>query len=268
MATVTTRLLGTEREKTIAVFLLGLTIPCSAQLGVIAGMLAGLGSQYVLLYCVVIFSVMVAAGTILSTLLPGQSSDLLIDLPMLRVPRLSNVLRKTALKTVGFLKEAAPLFALGSLIISGLQLSGLLELIQTALRPLTVGWLGLPGEAATAFVMGIIRRDFGAAGLNSLALTNIQSVVALITITLFVPCIASIMIIFKERKRSEGAWIWASSLVAAFFIGGLINKLHGLLDIQGDRVLYTAAVFGFCTVVTVLICRIAARLFKKSALDS
>lgn len=269
MATVTTRLLGTDREKKIAIFLLGLTIPCSAQLGVIAGILAGLGPEYVLLYCVVIFSVMVAAGTILSTILPGKSSDLLIDLPTLRVPRISNVLRKTALKTIGFLREAAPLFALGSLIISFLQLSGLLELIQSGLRPLTAGWLGLPGEASTAFVMGIIRRDFGAAGLNSLALTNIQAVVALITITLFVPCIASIMVIFKERKRSEGTWIWVSSIVAAFFTGGLINRLYGLLGhISGGRVLYTAAVFGAFTAAVVLLCRVAARYRKKTVLEN
>ena len=57
----------------------------------------------------------------------------------------------------------------------------------------------LPAEAATAFVMGFVRRDFGAAGFFTMNLTDAQLLVAMITITLFVPCIASAMVILKER---------------------------------------------------------------------
>ena len=63
MATITTRLLGSERERRIAIFLLGLAIPCSAQLGVIAGMLASVGPEFVLLYSLVIFAVLVVVGS-------------------------------------------------------------------------------------------------------------------------------------------------------------------------------------------------------------
>lgn len=233
MATITTRLLPTSRERLIAIFLLGLTIPCSAQIGVIAGMLAGLGLPLVLLYLTIIFSVLVAAGTLLNNLLPGDPSDLLIDLPPLRVPGIRNVLKKTGSKTFSFLREAAPLFALGALIISALEVTGLLNLIQKALAPLTVGWLNLPAEAANAFIMGIIRRDFGAAGLYSLSLTNLQTVVALVTITLFVPCIASLLVIFKERTKREAVLIWLTSCVLAFFTGGLVAQLARLLSING-----------------------------------
>ncbi len=229
MATITTRLLASDREKKIAIFLLGLTIPCSAQLGVIAGMLSGLGPEYVLLYVTVIFAVLVVSGTALNTMLPGESSHLLIDLPPLRLPRPVNIIRKTGIKSYAFLKEAAPLFALGALIISALQLTGVLAYIQRLLAPLTVAWLGLPPEAATAFVMGLVRRDFGAAGLNSLALGHLQAVVALVVITLFVPCIASIMVIFKERSRGEALWIWGGSVFIAFLTGGLINHLSRLI---------------------------------------
>jgi ferrous iron transport protein B len=41
MATLVTRTLETRRERLIATFLLALAIPCSAQLGVILGLLAG-----------------------------------------------------------------------------------------------------------------------------------------------------------------------------------------------------------------------------------
>lgn len=222
MATITTRILGTKRERTIATAVLGLAIPCSAQLGVIAGMLAGIGTKFIIIYVVVIVLVLGIAGKILNKVLPGQSSDLLIDLPPIRLPRGENVLKKTVTKSYAFILEAAPLFALGALIISALQLSGLLEAIQVALAPVTEGMLKLPKETATAFIMGLIRRDFGAAGLSDMELTAAQTLVSLVTITLFVPCVASVIVMFKERGSKEGALIWLSSWVFAFLIGAIV----------------------------------------------
>lgn len=222
MATITTRLLGTRREKIIATALLGLTIPCSAQLGVIAGMIAPLGAKYLLIYLTTIFIVFALTGTILNKLLPGESSHLFIDLPPVRIPRLSNVLKKTWTKTWMFLKEATPLFALGALIITLLNETNLLLYIQNFFAPFTVNILKLPKEAANAFIMGIIRRDFGAAGLTDLVLTPEQTVVSLVTITLFVPCIASIIVMFKERSKQEALSIWIGSFIMAFLVGGIL----------------------------------------------
>lgn len=222
MATITTRILGTKRERTIATAVLGLAIPCSAQLGVIAGMLAGIGTKFIAIYIVVILLVLGVTGKILNKILPGQSSDLLIDLPPIRLPRGQNVLKKTITKSYAFLLEATPLFMLGALIISVLQVSGLLENIQIALAPITEGMLKLPRESATAFIMGLIRRDFGAAGLSDMDLTPAQTLVSLVTITLFVPCVASVIVMFKERGSKEGALIWFSSWFFAFVIGAIV----------------------------------------------
>lgn len=254
VATITTRLLGSEREKRIAIFLLGLAIPCSAQLGIIAGLLATVGPGYVVLYGIVIFTVLVITGILMKAVIPGRTTDLLIDLPVLRLPRLDNVLKKTVVKSWGFLAEAAPLFALGSLLISVLQISGILVWIQKALEPLTVHWLGLPGKAADAFIMGVVRRDFGAAGLSSLAMTPLQTVISLITITLFVPCIASVMIIFKERSKKEAALMWLSTWVIAFLIGGITNQVTGLLggSILGTGLVFIGGVVGMVLVRKVL----------------
>ncbi len=225
MATITTRLLGSDRERRIATFLLALAIPCSAQMAVIVGLLAGLGFKYVALYVFIIFSVLVAVGTLLNKMLPGRSTDLMIDLPPLRWPRIENVLKKTITKATHFLREATPLFALGALLIGTLQVTGILNAIQRGLAPLTEGWLQLPRETATAFIMGFVRRDFGAAGLYDLELSALQTVVSVVTITLFVPCIASAMIIFKERGKKEAVVMWISILVLAFTIGGIVSQI-------------------------------------------
>ncbi len=225
VATITTRILGSERERTIATTVLGLAIPCSAQLGVIAGMLANLGPKLVAIYVGVLLLVLGIVGVVLNKVLPGVSSNLLIDLPPIRMPRLENVLTKTATKSYAFLKEAAPLFMLGALLISVLEITGLLDAIQNTVAPVTEGILKLPRETATVFIMGMIRRDFGAAGLTAMTLAPEQIVVALITITLFVPCIASLIVMFKERGLKEGTLIWLGSWIAAFTVGGIVAQI-------------------------------------------
>ena len=222
MATVTTRLLGSKREKIIAIFLLGLAIPCSAQLGVIAGLIAPLGFKYFVIYVITIFLVYAIAGTFLNKVLPGESTDLLIDLPPVRVPEIKNIFKKTYLKSKYFIVEAGPIFAGGAVGITLLKEGGILEWIQNVVAPFIVGWLKLPKETTEAFIMGIIRRDFGAAGLNSLALTNDQTLVALIVITLFVPCIAAMLVMIKEQGIKQAAMVWLGSWIAAFTVGGIV----------------------------------------------
>lgn len=225
MATMTTRILGSKREKIIATFLLGLAIPCSAQLGVIFGLISTLDAKLVVIYIVSIIVIFAAAGTLLDKLMPGESSKLLIDLPPIRLPQLKNILMKTVQKTWMFLKEATPLFVLGALIISVLQYTNALVAIENVMLPITVGLLKLPKETAAAFIMGIIRRDFGAAGLTAIPMTQVQTLISLVVMTLFVPCIAAIMIIFKERGYRDALLIWLGSFAVAFLAGGIIARL-------------------------------------------
>ena len=225
MATMTTRILGTKREKIIATILLGLAIPCSAQLGVIMGLVSELDAIYLVIYAATIVAIFVLTGTVLNKVMPGESSKLLIDLPAIRMPMLGNVLRKTFQKTMMFLKEAVPLFIYGAIFITILQYTNVLTYLQYAMSPITENLLRLPPETATAFIMGIIRRDFGAAGLTSIVMTQQQVLVSLIVMTLFVPCIAAIMVIFKERGTRDALAIWFGSFAVAFVTGGIVAWL-------------------------------------------
>lgn len=225
MANITTRLLGSEREKSIVTAILQFVIPCSAQLAVIAVLLSGVGSLPILIFITVIGSVLIGLSTILNKLLPGESTPLLIDLPFMRLPRLDNVLKKTFYRSWGFMKEAGFWFFIGALGVGILEITGLLTIWQNLLAPLTTNWLKLPREAANAFVMGMVRRDFGAAGLFELTLSPMQITVAIITITLFVPCIASFVVMLKERGWKEGMIIWFGTWITAFFIGGLVAQI-------------------------------------------
>ncbi|MBY0451131.1 MAG: ferrous iron transport protein B [Cyanobacteria bacterium] len=227
MATVSTRVLTSQRERTIASTILAITIPCSAQLGVIIGLMAVTGGLKAwAVYCAILFTVLLVLGTLLNKMLPGSSTSLILDLPPMRLPMLKNVAKKTWVRTVVFLKEASPLFILGSLLVSILQVSGLLLTIQHALAPVTESLLHLPGATAKAFIMGMVRRDFGAAGLYFLAkeMTAIQMMTALIVITLFVPCIASATVIWKERGIRESSIVLVGSWLLAFGVGAVLCR--------------------------------------------
>jgi len=226
MGTLTTRILGSRRERFIATTLMAIAVPCSAQIAVIAALMARTGPAYAAAYFLVLIAIFVALGTALNKVMPGKSTDLLIDLPSLRLPRLDNVVRKTGIKVWHFMKEVALFFLVGAALISTLQVTGALDWIIEIAEPLTVGWLMLVPEAAQAFVMGFVRRDFGAAGFFTMNLSDAQLLVAMVTITLFVPCIASTMVVLKERGWLYTVGLMAGSVGLAFLLGGVIA--HGL----------------------------------------
>ncbi|MDH4128859.1 MAG: ferrous iron transport protein B [Spirochaetota bacterium] len=233
LGTISTRLLTTSREKRIATTILNFTIPCSAQLGVITVMLIGRGDNpgvskgYIILFVGVLFGVFIFIGTLLNKILPGKTHPLLIDLPPMRIPKLKNILLKIVNRTYFFMKEASPWFFIGAFVITILQVTGGLEIWESSWSVITENWLKLPRETSTAFIMGMIRRDFGAAGLMSLD-DPFQIVVSLLVITLFVPCIASFMILLKERGIKEGLLVWVGALGFSFLIGGIVAQIGSI----------------------------------------
>ncbi len=225
MATLTTRILHSPRERLITSFLLALAIPCSAQLGVVLGMLGGVSFQAVLIWALAMVGVLLLAGFLAARLIPGRRIPLVTEMPPMRLPILGNVLKKTGGRLKWYLIEVIPLFLLGTFIMFALDKIGALPAIIEAGEPLVTGWLGLPKEASAAFVMGFLRRDFGATGLFAMAgsLSPIQAVVGMITITLFIPCFASLMMMVKEQGVKTAATMVGLIVPFAFLIGGLFN---------------------------------------------
>jgi ferrous iron transport protein B len=221
MAVVSTRMVGSRRERLITTALLGLAIPCSAQIGVITGLLAGLGLVWWGAYLLVLLGVLGTAGVFLDRTLPGQQDPLIEELPRLRVPRPTNVARKTANRTVAFVEEATPLLAVTAAAVSTADYVGALDAVVGALRPLTAA-LGLPASFGQVLVLGLIRRDFAAAGMTDMALSASQTFVGLIVVTLFVPCVLTMAMILRERDARSALLVWVGSWVTAFTVGGVV----------------------------------------------
>jgi ferrous iron transport protein B len=225
MATLTTRILHSPRERLITTFLMALAIPCSAQLGVVLGLLGGFSFAVTLIWVASMVGVLLLTGFLAAKLIPGRRIPLVTEMPPIRLPIMGNVLKKTGGRLKWYLIEVIPLFLLGTFIMFTLDKTGALPAIIRAGEPLVSGWLGLPPAASAAFVMGFLRRDFGATGLFALAdqLSPIQAVVGMVTITLFVPCIASLMMIIKEQGLKTALAMLGMIVPFAFFVGGVLN---------------------------------------------
>ncbi len=227
MATMTTRILDSRKERILVTLLLALGVPCSAQLGVILAMLQGISLSASLLWLGLILLTLFAVGYLAAKVLPGESSDFLLELPPLRRPLLGNILVKTMARLEWYLREAVPLFFLGTFILFIMDRLAILSWIEEATAPVVQAFLGLPPEATAAFIMGFLRRDYGAAGLFMLAragqLDVVQVLVSLVVITLFMPCIANLFMIIKEHGWKVALWMSVFILPFALLVGGALN---------------------------------------------
>jgi ferrous iron transport protein B len=227
MATLTARMLETKKERILVTLLLALGIPCSAQIGVMVGMFAGMSFKAVLIWMGVVAGSVVLVGLLAAWLLPGEKADFLLEIPPLRIPTLRNLLVKTLARMEWFLWEAVPLFLFGTAFLFTLDQLGLLLVLQKWAEPVVTGFLGLPAKATEAFILGFLRRDYGAAGLFVLAqagdLDPTQIVVSLVTLTLFIPCLANFLMIIKERGWRQALAMAGFIFPFAILVGGGLN---------------------------------------------
>ena len=234
MATLTARILDTKKERIIATLLLALAVPCSAQLGVILGILGEMSGICFVVYVGVVLMQLFLVGFLAGRILPGEKSDFVFDIPPFRIPRIGNLLAKTLYRLEWYLKEAVPLFLLGTFILYLLDKFRILAMVERAARPVVTSFLGLPEKATQAFVMGFLRRDYGAAGINALfdknMLNTAQVLVSLVVITLFVPCIANVFVIIKEQGLRKAISIISFVFVYAIIVGGALNFVLRLIQ--------------------------------------
>ena len=236
MAVLSSRILESRRERIIVISLLSLAIPCSAQLGVIMALLSAVSLAGVLVIGGIIAFEFVLAGAVLGRIIPGRTSDFMLELPPLRTPRVSNILLKTKARVTWFLKEALPFFLAATVVLFVLDKTGAMDTLYKIIGPVVVRFLGLPVESSTAFILGFFRRDYGAAGLYRLwqdgLLDGNQVVVSLVVMSLFIPCLATVIVTIKEIGIRMAAVIFFAVLSVSLLTGGLLHLLLGLTGTQ------------------------------------
>jgi ferrous iron transport protein B len=233
MALLTTRMLDSRKQRLIASMLLTLVIPCAPLVAVMLVILVKMpwyASVFVLGF---IFLQTIVVGVLADRLIPGGHAELMLELPPMRAPRPWSIVVTTWQRTWAFMKEAAPLFLLAAFLVFVFDYVGGLRLLENATRPLMNGLLGIPESAVRVFMKTIVRREAGAVELNLLAsqFSNLQLVVTLLTMTLLIPCVNTVVVLFKERGAGVGGAILAGVFVYALLAGGLVNHVCRALGI-------------------------------------
>ena len=252
MATMVTRVLETKRERIIATILLALAIPCSAQSGLFLAMLGAVRPYGLIIYLSVLILIFLTVGFLAAQLMPGEKSGFYIEIPPLRLPRLSNVMVKTYTRLEWYFVEILPMFVLasavlwvGSLVWNGHTVvfsphHGIFGWLERELDPVGA-IIGLPTSAdvarnpkleftgGTILLAGFFRRDFGAAGLWHLfqagLISPVQIIVSAVTFTLFLPCVAQFLIMKRERGLRTTLVMSAFIFLIAFGVGYLLRIL-------------------------------------------
>jgi ferrous iron transport protein B len=239
MATLSTKILDSKRERYIAIFLIGFAIPCSPQMGLILGILASYSFYGFLTVFGVLFLAEFIVGTTLDRLLKkdeGQT-DFILEIPPIRFPRFKDVMQKLYYRMKWFMIEIPPLFMAGAFLLFVLDKSGALLVIKHLLTPVFVTFLSLPIETVDAFLLCLVKLEAGAVQLLSLTndgvLTYPQIIVSLIIMTSIGPCAANLMAIIKQINLPKAVALRVTILMLSILTGGAVNWSFKLATMLG-----------------------------------
>ena len=224
-AVLSVRILESAKQRYLAATLMTMAIPCASQSAMIFGILAPYGLRYIFIVYATLFLSFVITGYLLHRFIGGESPEIFLEIPPYRMPNLQALLKKTFIRVREFLKEAVPYIGLGMIIMNFFYLTGLMHLIGEELKPVVSGLLGLPSDAATALIIGFLRKDVGIGMFAPLDMTPVQYVIAAVVLAMYMPCVATFMVMLKELGVSGTAKSVALRLVAALVVGTALNLI-------------------------------------------
>jgi len=238
-AVIGTRVLGTLRERIIAIFLVVL-ISCSARTTVIISAVSQyIGWAWALLIFAIDLGLVIIAGMLMNRYVKGDSEGLVMEVFPLRYPHMKTVLKKTWARFADFVWIATPIVIIGSMILGYLYESKLIWLLSKPLSPIVEGWLGLPDFAGLTLIFAVLRKELALQFLVTLAAAHhghsTDSLLAIMTAeqlftftlfnTLYLPCIATIAVINREIGPRWTILILGTTFTVTVLLTGLVHHL-------------------------------------------
>lgn len=222
---LSTRILETKKQRFIAATLMAIAVPCMAQTAMVFALLGPYGIKGLGIYFVTLFIVWLTLGFLLNKGLKGETPETFMEIPPYRIPYFGSLAKKLWMRMRGFLSEAIPFVLLGVLIVNILYVFGIIEWISEAASPLIVGILGLPKEAVASLIVGFLRKDVAVGMLLPLGLDMGQLIVASVVLTMYFPCVATFVVLFKELGAKGLIKATAIMVVSTLLVGGVLNAL-------------------------------------------
>jgi len=231
------RIMETQRERLIAIFVTTL-VPCAAVTTIVLGLVGrfvGIGWAF-LLYVINLIIIFIL-GRVAFKFFPGEPVGLIMEMHSYRKPHIKTTAKQTWFRIKDFIYIALPLIIASSFFIKILEITNLLNPIANLMRPITVGWLGLPTIVGIILIFGILRKELTLVILAtllgttnfSLILTPIQMIVFSLVTMLYIPCIATIAALIKELGWKKALLITLFEIIFAIFVGGIMFRLLTLI---------------------------------------
>jgi len=231
------KILETQRERLIAGFLSTL-VPCSARTVIIFGLVGKfVGIWWALGLYLLNLAVIFVLGRVASKILPGEPTELIMEMPEYKSPHLKTIVFQLWLRLKEFIIMAAPLVIISGVVIQGLYLLGWLKPIVEALSPITVNWLGLPVMVGILLIFGILRKELILVMLAALlgttnfaqALSPVQMITLALVSMFYVPCISTIAVLKQEFGWKKALAITLFEIILALLLGGIVSRLLALI---------------------------------------
>jgi len=232
-AIMATRILESGRDRFIASVLTTM-IPCAARMTIIFALVAFyISPQAALAVYILNIIVIIISGKILSRLLPEVTPGMILEIPAYHIPSIKVALAKTWLRMKEFIFIAWPLLIVGSTILSLLQYYKMDMLINKIFSPLT-SLLGLPLVVGTTLVFGILRKELSMLMLiQAIGTSNVGAVMSatqIMTFTIFVifyvPCVATIAVLWKEIGSKRTLFTVAFTFILATILATITRFVY------------------------------------------
>ncbi len=226
-AVMAARNLENTRDRIITASL-SVLIPCSARTVVIFGLVGYyIGKWYAIGLYILNILVIGIIGRVLTKIDKSIVPGLVLEIPEYHMPVLKNVLIKTWIRIKDFITVVLPLLIAGSIIMVYLEHYSIDNVINSALKPLTVLILGLPEKVGTTLIFGIFKKEltlmmlFQALGSDNLStvMTNTQMFVYAVFTLFYIPCISTIPVLYRETGKKATLIVIFGTLILATLLG-------------------------------------------------
>lgn len=229
------RNLTSRRERVIGAFLITM-VPCSARTVIILGIVAAfVGIMPALSIYLIVLALIIATGLLLSRFTPGEQFGMILEMAPLRLPQARLVIKKSWMRMQEFLFIAMPMLLVGSIFLGVFEYLGITAMFEALIAPFSEGLLGIPPYAATALLFGILRKEMafemlailgGTADLAAI-MTSLQLYIFALVSVLFVPCVSTIAVLFREMGGRITAAVTIYTVSLGIVAGALVNLLLG-----------------------------------------
>ena len=227
-ACLSCRIMETERERFLTGFLTTL-VPCAAVTVIIMGLVGKfVGMGWALGLYLFAGLIIFVLGKLASKILPGEPTELIMEMPEYKRPNLKTVVLQTWFRLKKFIYIAAPVVIISGIVIEWTRLAGWLPFIADFLSPITVNWLGLPSITGILLILGILRKELILVMLATLVGTanfSVQMITLALVSMFYIPCVATIAALWKEFGWKRTLIISLFEIIFAIGIAGLISKL-------------------------------------------